>query len=146
MIGYSVGKRQVSVHTTLALMSVQMTLEPVIAGAPTDSATPVRTGDIRVVLSETVREEAATRHITMERSLSVLAEDLLLIFYVLLDSFTSKFDFKHIPFLFLRRHTFEKDFLLLAFLINGHNSVNELVVLRVTWSDSAQHNIFKVPL
>lgn len=114
-----------------------MTLKPVITGAPTDSATPVRTCDIRVVLSETVGEKAATRHVTVERSLSVLAEDLLLIFYVLLDAFTSKFDFKHISFLFLRRHTFEKDFLLLAFLINGHHSVNKLIVLRVTRSHSA---------
>lgn len=133
-----------------------MTLEPVVAGAPTDIATPVWTSDIRVVLSETIGEKSATRHITVERSLSVLAEDLLLIenfimeflnsSYVLLDASTSKFDFKHISFLFLRRQTFEKDFLLLAFLINGHNSVNELVVLRVTRSHSAQHNVLKVPL
>ena len=99
-----------------------------------------------MVLTETVGEEAASRHIAVERSLAILAKALLLIFDVLLDAFASKFDFNYISFLFLRRHTFEKYFLLLAFLINGHNSVNELVILGVAWSHFAQHNVFKVPL
>ena len=58
---------------------------------------------------------------------------------MLLNTLPREFDFKRvILFPLLSGHALKEDFLLLPLFILSHNSVDELVVLRVAWSHSTE--------